>query len=107
MFRPGYIGSLLLRNRVLMTPMGTLAETPQGTVSAQAIDYYAERARGGVGMIITGGQLVSNKLESWTFGWSGLDTDQQTKAWKLLTDRIKAYGARACVQLSPGLGRAG
>jgi 2,4-dienoyl-CoA reductase-like NADH-dependent reductase (Old Yellow Enzyme family)/thioredoxin reductase len=107
LFRPGYIGSLLLRNRIVMAPMGTLAENPEGTVSQRAIDYYAERARGGVGMIVTGGQLVSNKLESWTYGWSALDTDQQTKAWKLLTDRVKAYGARACVQLSPGLGRAG
>lgn len=107
LFQPGRIGNLLIRNRIVMTPMGTLAETPEGTVSDRAIDYYAERARGGVGMIITGGQLVSNKLESWTFGWSALDTDQQTKAWKLLTDRVKAYGARICVQLSPGLGRAG
>jgi 2-enoate reductase len=107
LFRPGYIGSLLLRNRVVMAAMGTLAETPQGTVSAQAIDYYAERARGDVGMIITADSLSATSSNPGPYGWSALDTDQQTKAWKPLTDRIKAYGARACVQLSPGLGRAG
>ena len=107
LFQPGRIGRMLLKNRIVMTAMGTLADNSDGTVSARAIDTYAERARGGVGMVITGGQMVSNKLEGWTFGMTTLDTDMQTKAWRLLTDRVKAFGARACVQLSPGLGRAG
>jgi 2,4-dienoyl-CoA reductase-like NADH-dependent reductase (Old Yellow Enzyme family) len=52
-FSPFTIGSLRLKNRVLMAAMGNNFSHPEGTVSDRAIAYYRERARGGAGLIIT------------------------------------------------------
>lgn len=52
-FSPFTIGSLRLKNRVLMAAMGNNFSHPEGTASDRAIAYYRERARGGAGLIIT------------------------------------------------------
>ena len=46
--QPGRIGNLLLKNRVVMAPMGTNYSTTDGLSSHRDRAYYAERARGGV-----------------------------------------------------------
>ena len=53
LFSPFPIGSLRLRNRIVMAAMGTNLSHPQGNVSDRAIAYYRERAKGGVGLIVT------------------------------------------------------
>ena len=54
LFQPLQAGALTLRNRIVMGSMHTRLETmPDG--SARAAAFYAERARGGVALIITGG----------------------------------------------------
>lgn len=58
-FSPFSIGNLRLKNRILMAAMGNNFSHPQGTVSDRAIAYYAERARGGAGLIITEASPVS------------------------------------------------
>ena len=50
---PHPIGNLRLRNRIVMAAMGTNLSHPQGNVSDRAISYYRERAKGGVGLIVT------------------------------------------------------
>ncbi|MEJ2164075.1 MAG: FAD-dependent oxidoreductase [Desulfobacterales bacterium] len=45
------IGSLKLTNRLVMPPMATNYASPEGFVTQRQIDYYVERARGGVGYI--------------------------------------------------------
>jgi len=50
---PGRIGSMTIRNRMVMPGMGTNLANPDGTVSQHLIDYYEARAAGGVGLIIT------------------------------------------------------
>ena len=51
---PGRIGPLELRNRILMTPMGTNQERGDGHLGEAILDYYEARARGGVGLVIAG-----------------------------------------------------
>jgi len=53
--RPGSIGGLRLPNRVVMGSMHLGIESDAGALAA----FYAERARGGVGLIVTGGSAVS------------------------------------------------
>lgn len=59
---PGRIGTLTLRNRIVLTGHGTGMVVGEGASDRQAgrqlIDYYAERARGGVGLIMLGTQQV-------------------------------------------------
>ncbi len=57
--QPGRIGPLKLRNRVVMAPMGTNYSTTDGLSTARDVQYYAERARGGVAMIMTEAMVVT------------------------------------------------
>jgi 2,4-dienoyl-CoA reductase-like NADH-dependent reductase (Old Yellow Enzyme family)/thioredoxin reductase len=51
--KPGKIGKCELKNRIIMAPMGTNYGTTDGLSTERDRHYYAERARGGVAMIIT------------------------------------------------------
>lgn len=57
--QPGYIGPLKLKNRVVMAPMGTNYSTSDGFSTERDKQYYAERARGGVAMIMTEAMVVT------------------------------------------------
>ena len=60
LLEPGRIGSMDVRNRIVMPPMGTSFGGPQGEVTQRAIDYYARRAQGGVGLITVENTLVTS-----------------------------------------------
>jgi len=51
--QPGAIGALRLKNRVVMAPMAPNYSTTDGLSTERDKQYYAERARGGVAMIMT------------------------------------------------------
>ncbi|WP_342433441.1 FAD-dependent oxidoreductase [Neobacillus sp. FSL H8-0543] len=51
--QPGRIGKMELKNRMIMPGMGTNLAAADGTVSDVIVNYYARRANGGVGLIIT------------------------------------------------------
>ena len=52
LFQPGKIGSLELRNRVVMTAMGALMGDWNGCTTPEQIRFYEDRAKGGCGLII-------------------------------------------------------
>ncbi len=54
LFSPINIQNMALENRIVMTAMH-LGYTPQGEVTDQLVNFYAERARGGAGLAIVGG----------------------------------------------------
>ncbi len=62
--QPGLIGNLRLKNRVLMAPMGTNYSTTDGFSTQRDCEYYAERARGGVAMIMTEAMIVTEAARS-------------------------------------------
>ncbi|MDE7066684.1 MAG: NADH:flavin oxidoreductase, partial [Schaedlerella arabinosiphila] len=53
LFEKGRIGRLELKNRIVMPAMGTGFASSTGEASDEIIRYYADRARGGAGLIIT------------------------------------------------------
>ena len=58
LFTPIKIGSAEIKNRFAMAPMGPLGlSDAQGGFNQRGIDYYTERAKGGTGLIITGGHF--------------------------------------------------
>jgi 2,4-dienoyl-CoA reductase-like NADH-dependent reductase (Old Yellow Enzyme family) len=59
--QPGNIGPLKLKNRVVMAPMGTNYSTSDGYSTERDKRYYAERARGGVAMIMTEAMVVTEQ----------------------------------------------
>ena len=52
LFTPGIIGGRWIKNRIVMAPMATGLGTNSGEVTDNLVEYYAERARGGVGTVI-------------------------------------------------------
>ncbi|MGI4945162.1 MAG: NADH:flavin oxidoreductase, partial [Janthinobacterium lividum] len=57
--QPGTMGPLRLKNRVIMGPMGTNYGTSDGFSTDRDKRYYAERAKGGVAMIVTEAMNIS------------------------------------------------
>jgi 2,4-dienoyl-CoA reductase (NADPH2) len=57
LFTPGSIGGLEIKNRIVQTPMGT-ALMEMGRVTEREVAFQEERARHGVGLIITGAAMV-------------------------------------------------
>ena len=51
---------MTVRNRVVMSPMETMYGTPDGLPSERTRDYFAARAKGGVGLITLGATGVDN-----------------------------------------------
>ncbi|MFM2477969.1 FAD-dependent oxidoreductase [Celerinatantimonas sp. MCCC 1A17872] len=102
LFSKGAIGQMKLKNRVVMAPMGT-KPLPDGSYSPNAINYFEERAKGGTGLIITGANIVTTKYEQRPE--NELSEFHQVENLAVMIERCHHYGAKVCVQLTPGLGR--
>ena len=63
--KPLSIGGVFVKNRIAMAPMNDLHQfydPVEGTINRRWIDYFLERARGGVGLIITGAFKVEDEI---------------------------------------------
>jgi 2-enoate reductase len=111
LFQPGRIGTVELKNRIVMAPMGTTGALVgfDGTFSDRAITYYERRAKGETGLIITGLNLVSSKMEPWEIDGVNFSISFDS-FWKVanflqLTERVHDFGTRIFAQLTAGWGR--
>lgn len=59
LFSPFRLGNVTLKNRFVMSPMALNYSTEKGEVQQRQIDYSLERARGGVGLILTESNYIS------------------------------------------------
>jgi len=106
LFEPVNIGRLTLKNRIAMAPMGILAlVNPDGTLTQRAIDYYLERARGGVGLIITGFTKAENDIDPLSYGILPLVTRAAIPSLSELSESVHSFGTKIFVQLTAGMGR--
>ncbi|OWY02378.1 NADPH-dependent 2,4-dienoyl-CoA reductase [Thioclava sp. IC9] len=95
-FTPLDLGHVTLPNRVLMGSMHTNLEE-RGDWNAVA-EFYAERARGGVALMVTGGMAPNN--EGGVFpGAAGLFTPEDIAHHKIITDRVHEAGGRIAMQI--------
>lgn len=97
LFSPLDLGFTQLKNRILMGSMHTgLEEAEQGFERMAA--YFAERAKGGVGMIITGG--IAPNIEATSSG-SHLATVAQAEQHRQVTDAVHKVdpGTKICMQI--------
>jgi 2,4-dienoyl-CoA reductase-like NADH-dependent reductase (Old Yellow Enzyme family) len=107
LFEPIQVGNITLRNRIAMAPMVT-AYSNQGYVSEQQLAYYAARARGGVGLIVTEHILASEwAKKNCPLNVMGLYDPSHAQGLAELADTIHAFGAHTFIQMNPGLGAQG
>src|SRR5437870_1926135 len=95
---PGRIGSLALRNRIFMTPMGSNLADPDGYVGQRLIDYYAARAKGGAALLTMGSVSVGYPDGSSNWRQEAISDDCYLPGLKALADAVHAHGARLCAQ---------
>src|SRR5699024_1581084 len=98
LFRPFGVRSLELANRLVMSPM-TRMGCPDGLPDAVNRDYYADRAAGGTGLVVTEGIGVDHPTSvdhSWI---PRLDSPESVAAWRQVTDAVHAEGGRIIAQL--------
>lgn len=105
LFEPIRIGKVEIRNRIAMAPMGISGLlNPDGSLGQRGIDYYIERAKGRVGLIITGVFRVDNEIEPLVPG-SPLVSHTALAPFAELAEAVHALGSRIFVQLTAGFGR--
>ncbi|WP_166417929.1 NADPH-dependent 2,4-dienoyl-CoA reductase [Cochlodiniinecator piscidefendens] len=96
MLSPLDLGFTTLKNRVLMGSMHTgLEETKDWN---RVAEFYATRARGGVGLMVTGGMAPNS--EGGVFpGAAGLFSDEDIENHKIVTDRVHAADGKIAMQI--------
>lgn len=99
LFSKGKIGKTEIRNRIVMLPMSTNFPNENGGVTNELIDYYAERAKGEVGLVI-----VESACVDFPVGRNGatkLRCDQPVFVPGLsrLVDAVHSYGAKVIIQV--------
>jgi 2,4-dienoyl-CoA reductase-like NADH-dependent reductase (Old Yellow Enzyme family)/thioredoxin reductase len=99
LFEPAAIGTMKLKNRIVMSPMGTnMADG--GHVNRKILDHYEARARGGVGLIIVEVTGVDSPAGKNTANMLMLDDDKYIPGMVKLVDTIHKYGSKAVLQIS-------
>ncbi|WP_028115491.1 NADPH-dependent 2,4-dienoyl-CoA reductase [Ferrimonas senticii] len=97
MLAPLDLGFTSLRNRVLMGSMHTGLEEEKGGYHKQAA-FFAARAKGGVGLIVTGGIAPNYAGRVHAFA-SQLSFPWQVKHHRIVTDAVHAEGGKICMQI--------
>ncbi len=91
------LGFTTLKNRVLMGSMHTGLEDGRKHFERMAV-FFAERARGEVGLIVTGG--FAPNIEGWAKPFAGtLATSGAARRHKLITDAVHAEGGKIAMQI--------
>ena len=97
LLQPLDLGFTTLKNRCLMGSMHTgLEERPNGFERGAA--YYAERARGGVGLIVTGG-IAPNKEGGIFQGAAKLTNEEEAFQHRKVTTAVHQNGGKICLQI--------
>ncbi len=96
-FEPLDLGFTILKNRILMGSMHTGLEEEKNGIERIAA-YYAERAKGGVGLIVTGG--ISPNIQGWTGPFAArMSTKKHAKQHQKITEAVHKEGGKICMQI--------
>lgn len=99
---PGRIGTLEIKNRIIVTAMGVSLSNSDGTVSDRLVDYHVEQARGGAGLIIMGVCGVAWPVGAVAPDQTAISDDRFMPGLERLTDAVHAVGAKIAAQLHHG-----
>ncbi len=98
-FQPLDLGFTKIKNRILMGSMHTMLEEMENGFERMAV-YFSERARGGVGMIITGG-IAPNEVGLSAPGLAKLTNEEEVERHRIVTERVHATApdCKICMQI--------
>lgn len=98
LFTPTTFVGMHLRNRIVYPPITTGLAEPDGKVSNRMVEFYRQRASGGVGLIIVEPGVTHPQAKLTKFS-AGAWADDQISGMARLAKTIKSEGARALLQL--------
>ncbi|MFJ2114686.1 MULTISPECIES: NADH:flavin oxidoreductase [unclassified Streptomyces] len=96
--RPFSLGGLDLRNRIAMAPM-TRQFSPGGVPGSEVAEYYARRAAGGVGLIITEGTYIDHPSAGTSGEVPRFHGEDALGGWAHVVARVHEEGGRIVPQL--------
>ena len=110
LFEPLRVGSLQLKNRIVLEPMGIHSHrlvNEDGSFTEDGITFYETIAKGGTGLIITSAMPVNSTFDLAKGSKASMDLAGEAfvENTKSFTQRIHQYGAKVFMQLSAGAGR--
>ena len=93
------IGNVEIKNRIVMAPMCMGFGQYNGCATETMMNYYEERAKGGVGLIFTEITRINDITGASSFGQLGMSHDYQIPALKEMADRIHKHNCKVMVEL--------
>ena len=102
LFQKGKIGNVTLKNRVVMTAMGTLMGDWNGCTTPEQVRFYEDRARGGCGLIIPEFTCIDADSGHCNAIQLGIYDSRQIKSFELICEAVHRHGAKLFVQLQHG-----
>ncbi|QQQ86383.1 FAD-dependent oxidoreductase [Peptacetobacter hiranonis] len=99
-FEPLTIRRMTMKNRVMMTPMGTNFAGQNGEINEKHIKYYEQRAKGGTGLIMVENASVSSPEGSNGTTQLRIDHDSYIPGLYNLTETVHKYGACIGIQIN-------
>ena len=96
----GSIGSLALRNRILMAPMGDSLANEDGSISPAQLAYFEARARGGAALLLVGSVAVAYPDGCVDARQVAASDDRYLPGLTELATRVHAHGAAVAAQLT-------
>ncbi|GAA3696542.1 NADH:flavin oxidoreductase [Arthrobacter ginkgonis] len=93
------LGSLQLRNRVLVAPMTRVSANPDGTVPERMRRYYEVYAAGGFGAVISEGLYIDSEHSQTYSNQPGMARDEHIDSWRETTGAVHRHGAKIIAQL--------
>ncbi len=105
LFQAGRIGTLELKNRIIMPPMGTCFPTIWGEATETSIDYFNARARGGAALIFIESAHTATAIDPIRQLCRSLriDDDGFGPGLAAVVESVHEAGARIGIQLIPGM----
>ena len=105
LFEKGNIGTMTLKNRIVMDAINNQMATPgESALTQRAVDFYAARAKGGAGLIKTTFMHSNLRFEP-SIGGPLVNSERCASWLNDIAVAVHDYGAKMCVQLTPGAGR--
>jgi 2,4-dienoyl-CoA reductase-like NADH-dependent reductase (Old Yellow Enzyme family)/thioredoxin reductase len=100
LFEPVTIRQTLVRNRVAMCAMNDNLAFPDGYPTQHEIDYYAARAAGGVGLLITGNAFIDDDVSKISSNQLGAHDNRMGAGLARLTEAVQDHGTMLVIQLA-------
>jgi 2,4-dienoyl-CoA reductase-like NADH-dependent reductase (Old Yellow Enzyme family)/thioredoxin reductase len=99
LLQPAKMGPWDLPNRIVMAPMGSLNADKDGYITDRSIEFYVDKAKGGMGLIFVECTYMDTELSKGEDNCQGLYENGQVTGMARLASCIHDYGAKCVLQL--------